>query len=155
MSRQASMPLPSGKRTSMRTTSGFNRRAPSMASAMVPTSATICTPRCRPNIVIKPRRTTLWSSTISNRIRSGFDLVIPHRPTIDRKASVVHLRSEISSFLIQAKLYSPNVEAGVWFRSIPETIAEKRLILKIRRCHTRSDLSPQYFPWNGRTCAGR
>ena len=42
--RQASTPLPSGRRTSMITTSGFVRAAASIASATVPASPTTVIP---------------------------------------------------------------------------------------------------------------
>ena len=63
----ASMPDPSGSRTSMTTSSGWNFRACSTASAAVPA-------RPRPGSLApveerdQPCRTTSWSSTTSNRI---------------------------------------------------------------------------------------
>ncbi len=47
ISRQASTPLPSGRRTSMITTSGSRRAASSTASATLPASPTTVMPRRR------------------------------------------------------------------------------------------------------------
>src|SRR3990172_1639408 len=67
ISRVASMPLPSARRTSMTTTSGRVRSASSMASRTVPASpvTTMSSVACRR--AFTPPRTTSWSSTRSTR----------------------------------------------------------------------------------------
>src|SRR5512134_3412212 len=71
ISRVASMPLPSARRTSMTTTSGRVRSASSIASRTEPASAvtTMSSVACRS--AFTPLRTTSWSSTSSTR-RGGF-----------------------------------------------------------------------------------
>src|SRR5512141_822648 len=72
ISRQASIPEPSGRRTSITTMSGWKRRACSMDSAAVPASATTWKPSRRSRRATRPWRTTSWSSTTSRR--SGREL---------------------------------------------------------------------------------
>ena len=70
IARQASTPLPSGRRTSMITTSGLAFAAASMASAIVPASPTTAMSSRRDSIVRKPSRTTSWSSHNSTRVKA-------------------------------------------------------------------------------------
>src|SRR3990170_3007573 len=64
ISRQASTPLPSGRRMSMITTSGWAWRAILTASWAVPASPTTAKPGRRSRSVRRPMRTTSWSSTM-------------------------------------------------------------------------------------------
>ncbi len=78
IARHASTPEPSGRRTSMITTSGLARAAASIDSATLPASPTTLIPAWR---LIKPRspsRTTSWSSQISTRVV----VVMPRLPSI-------------------------------------------------------------------------
>src|SRR3990170_6214934 len=67
ISRQASTPLPSGRRTSMMTTSGCSRCVSLTAAATLPASPTTLMPGRRFRRERKPSRTTSWSSTIRTR----------------------------------------------------------------------------------------
>ncbi len=58
ISRQASTPVPSGRRTSMTTTSGSNVRARETASATVPASATTSRSSLASSRARRPPRTT-------------------------------------------------------------------------------------------------
>ena len=69
--RHASMPVPSGSRTSMRITSGCVAAASETASCTLPVSPTTATFRALPNSVTNPRRTTGWSSTMRSRMGSS------------------------------------------------------------------------------------
>src|SRR6185436_17072244 len=71
ISRQASIPEPSGRRTSMTMMSGSKRRAASIDSATVPASATTWNPGRRSRRATRPWRTTSWSSTTSSRSWRG------------------------------------------------------------------------------------
>ena len=68
ISRVASMPLPSARRTSMTTTSGRVRSAWAIASTTVPASATTVMSSFALMSALTPSRTTSWSST--RRMRS-------------------------------------------------------------------------------------
>ena len=91
ISRQASIPEPSGRRTSMTTRSGWYLRAPSSASSTVPASATTWNRSRRSSSATRPWRTTSWSSTTSRRrgrdsgcsvISCSYPPVLPARPRI-------------------------------------------------------------------------
>ena len=66
MSRHASIPEPSGSRTSITTRSGWKRRAAASDSATVPASATTWNSGRRSSSETSPWRTTSWSSTTSS-----------------------------------------------------------------------------------------
>src|SRR5579884_689837 len=67
ISRVASMPLPSARRTSITTRSGRTRSASATASATVPASATTRMSPAASSMARSPLRTTSWSSTSITR----------------------------------------------------------------------------------------
>src|SRR5919109_4701858 len=73
ISRVASIPLPSSKRTSMTTTSGRTEAATSTASWTPPASPATTMPPAASNRARSPWRTTSWSSTSMTRI--GWSLI--------------------------------------------------------------------------------
>src|SRR6202165_2146755 len=78
----ASMPLPSGRRTSMMTTSGRAHTARSLAPLQVPGSPTTLTSGVSARSALMPLRTTSWSST--RTIRSG---MVPTSRLFSQKAA--------------------------------------------------------------------
>ena len=69
MSRQTSMPLPSGRRASSTATSGWAASTRGSACSTEPASPTISKPGTVPSSSAIPRRTTSWSS--SRKMRTG------------------------------------------------------------------------------------
>jgi hypothetical protein len=69
--RVASMPSTRGMRTSINTTSGFSVRAVATASIPSPASPTTSSSGSDPRIILKPERTSRWSSAIRTRITAA------------------------------------------------------------------------------------
>src|SRR5438105_3881647 len=92
ISRVASMPLPSARRTSITTTSGRAHSARSMASLTAPASAATVMSLSSSSSALMPLRTTSWSSTIMMRSGSvmptcyvGLRLAHSARPRLERQ----------------------------------------------------------------------
>src|SRR5437879_5521185 len=144
--RHASNPLPSGNRTSMSTTSGCRRAASSTAAAAVPASPTTSMPAWRLNKVCSPRRTTLWSSTISKRINlDSSSLIKPAGGHLNQEARALARRGK--DFAARADFVRPRGD-------VPQAVAAARGGLLFKARSIVLDLQPHalvlFFQGNNR-----
>src|SRR5262252_155627 len=96
ISRVASIPLPSARRTSITITSGRARSAWTMASLTVPASATTRTSPAASSMVLRPLRTTSWSSTSMSRSRPRSGLSSPVIPLLPYCTVPMHFHMRCS-----------------------------------------------------------